>query len=215
MTMNRQQTLSERQQAILPIGAFTANGDLEHLREALDRGLDSGLTVNEIKEILVQLYAYVGFPRSLNALSEYMSVVQQRKAKGLNDEAGRLPSPMPPPQQMMAAGTVNQTKLVGVAVSGALFDFAPAIDKFLKAHLFGAVFTRDNLDWQARELATVGALSALDGLGAQVRSHMQISCNVGLTEEQLRQAVEVLRTQVGSKAAANAKAALEPLLAVQ
>ena len=49
----------------IPIAAFTANGDLEKLRTALSAGLDAGLTVNEIKEILVQMYAYVGFPRSL------------------------------------------------------------------------------------------------------------------------------------------------------
>jgi hypothetical protein len=40
----------------IPIAAFTANGDLEKLRTALSAGLDAGLTVNEIKEILVQMY---------------------------------------------------------------------------------------------------------------------------------------------------------------
>jgi hypothetical protein len=33
----------------------------------------------------------------------------------------------------------------------------PVINRFLQAHLFGDIFERDNLDWQSRELATVGA----------------------------------------------------------
>lgn len=62
-----EQTLTARQQAIAPIGASMAVGDMPRLHDALNRGLDAGLTISESKEILVQLYAYAGFPRSLNA----------------------------------------------------------------------------------------------------------------------------------------------------
>jgi 4-carboxymuconolactone decarboxylase len=49
--------LSEKQQAIVPIAAFTANGDLESLKTAVRSGLDAGLTINEIKELQMYLYA--------------------------------------------------------------------------------------------------------------------------------------------------------------
>ena len=78
----------------------------------------------------------------------------------------------------------------GRAVSGPVYEFAPAIDEYLKTHLFGAIFERDNLDWQSRELATVGMLSALPGAEAQLQSHMRVSMNVGLTASQLRQLTE-------------------------
>src|SRR6185436_19583758 len=68
-----------------------------------------------------------------------------------------------------------------VPVRGPLFDFAPAIDKYLKTHLFGDIFERDNLDWESRELATVSMLSALSGAESQMQSHMRVSMNVGLT----------------------------------
>jgi alkylhydroperoxidase/carboxymuconolactone decarboxylase family protein YurZ len=58
------QALDARQRSIALISAFTAKGDLDRLKTALNEGLDSGLTVNEIKEVLAQLYAYAGFPRS-------------------------------------------------------------------------------------------------------------------------------------------------------
>lgn len=33
------------------------------------------ITINEIKEVLVQMYAYCGFPRSLNGINTFMTVV--------------------------------------------------------------------------------------------------------------------------------------------
>lgn len=60
--------LNAKQEKIIPIAALTAKGDLDKLKTALNEGLDTGLTVNEIKEILVQMYAHAGFPRSLNGI---------------------------------------------------------------------------------------------------------------------------------------------------
>ena len=48
------QGLSAKQEGIVPIAAFTARGDLRKLKTALGDGLDAGLTINEIKEILVK-----------------------------------------------------------------------------------------------------------------------------------------------------------------
>ena len=47
--------LSQRQQGIIPIAAFTADGDIDRLTVALNQGLDDGLSVNEIKEVLVHI----------------------------------------------------------------------------------------------------------------------------------------------------------------
>jgi alkylhydroperoxidase/carboxymuconolactone decarboxylase family protein YurZ len=67
-----QNRLDNKQQAIIPIAAFAAKGDTEKLAAEIQHGLDTGLTINEIKEVLIQLYAYAGFPRSLNALGVLM-----------------------------------------------------------------------------------------------------------------------------------------------
>ena len=81
--MAKNQALSQKRQCIIPIAAFTADGDINRLKPALNQGLDAGLTINEIKEVLVHLYAYSGFPRSLNALFAFMAVIDERKAKGI------------------------------------------------------------------------------------------------------------------------------------
>lgn len=204
--------LDYKQQSIVTISAFTAKGDLGRLREALNTGLDAGLTISEIKEILVQLYAYAGFPRSLNALNTFMTVLKERKSKGMNDQPGKEPSPLPIDKSRLAYGTEMQTKLVGRPVSGEVYKFAPAIDQFLKEHLFGAIFGRDNLDWKTREIATIAALAALGGTENQLRSHFNVGMNNGLTEEQLTNIVSVLHLKVGIKESTTANEVLRAVL---
>ncbi|MBB3181113.1 carboxymuconolactone decarboxylase family protein [Variovorax sp. Sphag1AA] len=201
--------LPASRQAIIPIAAFAAVGDLGKLNSALNQGLDAGLTVSECREVLVQLYAYSGFPRSLNALSELMKVLRDREQRGIKDPAGRAPTALPPGSNILELGTANQTKLAGAPVRGPLFKFAPAIDEYLKTHLFGDIFARDNLDWQSRELATVGALAAMTGVEPQLLAHIRISLNVGLTEAQLRQVGGILAEKVGHDASARVQEALQ------
>src|SRR5437764_9253303 len=187
-------------------------GDLPRLNEALNQGLDAGLTVSDVKEVLVQLYAYAGFPRSLNALGELMKVLDARRQRGVQDAPGRDPGPVPSGKELLAVGTANQTKLSGAPVKGPLFDFAPAVDEYLKTHLFGDIFARDNLDWRSRELATVGALAALPGVESQLQAHVRISMNVGLTPGQLRSVAHVLAEGGHSDAARRVGEALDKQL---
>lgn len=84
-----QNPLNARQQALIPAGAPAAEGNIAALAPALETALDIGLTINELKETLVQLYAYCGFPRSLNALSCLMRVITERRARGVIDNEGR------------------------------------------------------------------------------------------------------------------------------
>jgi 4-carboxymuconolactone decarboxylase len=208
------EALSAKQQAIIPIAALGAAGDMPRLAAALNDGLDAGLSISEAKEVLVQLYAYAGFPRSLNALGELMKTVESRNQRGLHDNEGQPPEgAIPTGEALLAAGTANQTKLSGSPVTGPLFEFAPAIDQYLKTHLFGDVFERDNLDWQSRELATVSMLSALQGVESQLQSHLRISMNVGLSASQLARLCEVLGTRVDPDAGRRASDALKRQLA--
>lgn len=202
------QGLNEKQAAIVTIAAFTAKGDLAELKVALNEGLDAGLTVNEIKEVLVQMYAYTGFPRSLNGISTFMTVMDERKAKGIQDEEGREASALPADKSSIELGTNIQTQISKGPVRGPLFTFAPAIDQFLKGHLFGDIFGRDVLDFQTREVATIAALASMEGVNPQLQAHFRIGSNTGLTEEQLKSLITVLNKRVDSSVANNANIVL-------
>ncbi|WP_411197963.1 carboxymuconolactone decarboxylase family protein [Vibrio sp. EA2] len=207
-----QEHFSNKEKAIIPIAAFTASGDIENLKTSLVEGLNAGLTVSETKEILVQMYAYTGFPRSLNALGTFMAIVGERKQQGIVDPEGEASSPLPTDESSLSFGTKNQTQLVGQPVSGALFDFAPEIDLYLKAHLFGDIFQRDVLTWKERELATIAALANMQGVNGQLQAHFGISLNNGITPSLLKEFVGEMAQHCGKEVAENASQVLEKVL---
>ena len=170
--------LTKKECAVVDIGAAVARGDQTALAGALNRGFDAGITLNEAKEFIGQLYAYCGFPRALNAAATLMKAAAEKKPS-----EGRAPNP-PPAGKSIDFGTANQTKLCGAPVKGPLFDFHPQLDEYLKAHLFGDIFARDNVDWRTRELLTVAALAARPETEPQMKAHIAIGKNNGITDAQ-------------------------------
>ena len=135
--------LTTRQQALVAVAATEAKGDIEGLKAALNEGFAAGLTASEAKEALSQLYAYTGFPRSLNALGALQQVIVERKEAGLRVDAGREADPLPNDYDALSQGTEVQTRLCGGQPF--TYAFAPQTDYYLKAHLFGDIFARNNL----------------------------------------------------------------------
>lgn len=197
--------MTNKDKSIVEISIFTAIGNLKELEKSVNLGLDNELTVNEIKEIMVQLYAYCGFPRSLNALGVLSNTVDERKASGKATEVGRESTPIPSDRNSLVYGTQVQTKIVGMEVKGGIYDFAPMADRYLKAHLFGDIFGQDILDYRTRELVTVAALASMDGVNPQLQAHIGISKNVGVTDDELNGTIEVLKDKLGFEKANNIK----------
>ncbi len=204
--------LSLIQQRIIPIAAFTANGDQASLRKAIEDGLNEGLTINEVKEMQIHLYAYVGFPRALNGLATFMTLLDERKAKGIKDEKGKEPDPLPSNKSSVELGKAVQIELVGRPVAGPLFDFAPDINTFLQSHLFGDLFLRGVLDYPSRELATVSALASIEGVESQLKSHIMIAINVGLSEAQLMEVATLLGVIAGKQESIRVSQAIQQAL---
>lgn len=197
--------MTNKDKSIVEISIFTAIGNLKELEKSVNLGLDNELTVNEIKEIMVQLYAYCGFPRSLNALGVLSNTVDERKASGKVTEVGRESTPIPSDRNSLVYGTQVQTKIVGMEVKGGIYDFAPMADRYLKAHLFGDILGQDILDYRTRELVTVAALASMDGVNPQLQAHIGISKNVGVTGDELNGIIEVLKDKLGFEKANNIK----------
>lgn len=181
--------LNTKQKSIVMISSYVARGDVENLEKALNKGLDTGLTLNEIKEILVQMYAYCGFPRSLNALATFKKVVDARKDIVTGKEGKDLPFNT----DKFAYGDKVQVELTGDHVKGDIMEFAPAIDKYLKEHLFADIFGRGVLTYKEREIATISALSSVQGVEAQLKAHIQMGKNTGLKDEQVNEILEMTK----------------------
>ncbi|WDF81134.1 carboxymuconolactone decarboxylase family protein [Mucilaginibacter sp. KACC 22773] len=204
--------LNVKEQYIVLVASYTASGNLAPLKNALYAGLDAGLTINQIREELVQLYAYCGFPRSLNGITTLMSVLEERKSKGLKDEEGEPPTPViGTNDSRYNTGKKTLEVLTGRAQNGPLTGanaFAPGIDAFLKEHLFADIFGRGVLTYVERELVTIAALSTLPGLEAQLQAHLGMGMNAGLTEAKLEQVFKCLEAAIGKQQADIARSVL-------
>ena len=189
--------LTAKEATIVDIGAWTARGEQDKLGAAFKAGFDAGLTLNEAKELVGQLYAYCGFPRALNAAGTLMKVagdVKPTEGPAANMPRGSLG------ERALPIGTANQTKLCGGPVKGALFDFHPQLDEYLKTHLFGDIFARDNVDWRTREIVTIAALAARPETAPQMKAHIAIGKVNGVSDVQAKAIVRRVQIPATSTA---------------
>ncbi|UIR57694.1 carboxymuconolactone decarboxylase family protein [Sphingobacterium sp. SRCM116780] len=212
---NTEQNLSVKQQAFVRISALTGKGDLQKLKPALTSGFEAGLTVNQIKEAIIHVYAYAGFPRSIRGLQTLMTVLDERKTKGIQDEIGVEVSPIKDERSKYDRGKAILDTLLGAPQNGpqtGYSAFAPTIEVFLKEHLFADIFERDVLSYVQRELVTVSVLAGIGGVEPMLQSHLKICLTVGLTEGQLQQFVTIIKESVGKKEAKTAQKVLDEIL---
>lgn len=194
---------------------LTARGDLENLKKALASGLDAGVTINEIKEVLVHLYAYCGFPRSLQGINTFIAMLDARKAQGITDKVGKEATPVKSTETKYEQGKKVLETLTGRPETGpktGYAAFSPEIEVFLKEHLFADLFTRDILSYSDRELATISALINLGGVEPMIKSHLGIALNIGITEPQLNQMLALIAANNGKKEAEAGKQVLAEVL---
>ena len=210
-----EQALTAQQQSIISISAITAKGNLVQLRPALNKGLEAGLSINEIKEVLVHLYAYCGFPRSIRGLQTFMEVLEERKAAGIKDQVGAEASPIDQEPDKYERGKnvlADLTKAPQVKPTSGYGAFAPVLDTFLKEHLFADIFERDVLTYAERELVTISVLSSLGGVEPMLRSHLSICLNVGITSKQLKEFTKIIAQTIGEKEGESARVILDEVL---
>lgn len=207
--------LTETEKNIITIASLAAKGDLKKLKIALNDGLNTGLTVNQIKEVLVHLYAYCGFPRSIRGLQSLMEVMEVRKAKGIMDAIGDDAAPIAQDNPKYERGKQVLAALTKMPQDGPLKGysaFAPAIDTFLKEHLFADIFERDVLTYAQRELVTIAVISTIGEAEPMLQGHLTISLNVGLTPEKLKGFIRIIKKTAGRKKAKSAKNVLADVL---
>lgn len=193
--------LTAREQAIVSVASYTGKGDLEHLKPALVGALEADMTINEINEVLIHAYAYCGFPRSLRAIQTFMQVVDERKANGINDIAGREVSEINDNRNRYERGRDILAEISGTSANAPKAGYAiftPAIERFLKEHLFADLFERDLLTYRERELATVSILAGVGGVEPMLRSHAAICLHLGVTAEQLSALLNIVEMNLGT-----------------
>ena len=214
-TPKAEQVMDTKRQHIAEIAALTGRGDLAGLESALVAGLDDGMTVNELKEVMVHAYAYCGFPRALRGLQTLVAVLDGRKAAGAEVNWGREASPITDTRPKYERGRDILAEISGVPADAPKADYAvlaPEIEVFLKEHLFADLFERDVLTHAEREIATVAILAAIGGVEPMMKGHMGIALNVGVTPDELRGLLALVERRIGRSEADAGRLMLDEVL---
>ena len=207
--------LSSRDKSTIAIAVLTAKGDLVQLKSKLIGGLEAGLTINEIKEIVVHTYAYCGFPRSIRGLQTFMEVLEERKSKGIIDQLGNEATKVINEEDKYSRGKSILQKLTNATIPNTLSGyaaFAPIIDIFLKEHLFADIFERDGLSFIQREWVTISVISTISEAEPMLKSHLLICLNLGVVPEQLKEFTEIIKPIIGKRKTKSAKHVLKEVL---
>lgn len=186
-------SLSSKQRAIVQIASLTAKTDLTALGDTLNSVLDSVMTVNEAKEVIVHTYAYCGFPKALRGLQTLIGVIDTREAAGKPVVRGREATPIADNRSKYERGREILAEISGAPADAPKPPYAvlsPEVEVFLKEHLFCDLFERDVLTYAERELATVAVIASLgEGVEPMLRGHIGIAKRLGATDKQIEEIV--------------------------
>ena len=68
--------LSPRDRSLITVSALIAGGNTEQLTSHLRRAIDNGLTETELKEVIIHLAFYAGWPKALSAIQVAKNVLE-------------------------------------------------------------------------------------------------------------------------------------------
>lgn len=91
----------------------------------------------------------------------------------------------------------------GEKVVASLADIAPDFATYLLEFPFGDIYSRPGLDLRAREIATIGALTAMGNAAPQLKVHIEAGLNVGLSRGEIVEIVMQMAVYAGFPAALN------------
>jgi 4-carboxymuconolactone decarboxylase len=85
-----------------------------------------------------------------------------------------------------------------------LNEISPDFSRYLIEYPFGDVYDRPGLDVKTRELVTLSALAALGYAEPEVKAHIKVALNTGVTREEIIEVFIQISVYAGFPAAINA-----------
>lgn len=180
-------SLDNRLRELVTVTVLTTLSALPQLKAHVQASLNAGCTPVEIREAIYQCAPFIGFPKTLNAISAMNEVFT---ANGIE-----LPLPS---QTTLTGESEDERYQKGLAIQEPLYEdeiaarytwlpepFDKAVPRFLTELCFGDFNTREGLTGKTRELLTVVLLAALGSAEAQVKSHVEGALKAGNTKEEV------------------------------
>lgn len=180
--------LSHRQREIIIISALIAMGDTHNqLKWHYRFALKAGISPEEAVEIATHCLPFCGFPRALNAIGVAAQLFAEQ---GLDVSIGdELLEAVESRRERGLAKLVEIDGSHGEAVVDSLAEIAPLLAEQIIGLAFGEIYSRSGLDAKHRQLVTLAALTAQGGCEPQLRVHLHAALRVGLTEQEIMEAL--------------------------
>jgi len=160
------------------VAALTAMGTAApQLRVHIHAALHVGCTPEEIREVIIQMCGYAGFPATLNAFKILMEVVQETGrtlstaslhagSEGRYERGKKLLAQIAPDQERVLKETFDPIN--------------PDITRYVIAFGYGDIYARGLLPLRNRQAATIAALAAMGTAPSQLRFHIGGGLRAGL-----------------------------------
>ena len=205
--------LSRRDRSLVVITILATLNQLNQLRAHVQGGINHGLQRTEIEEIFVQLAAYAGFPRAIDAMTTAHSAIAELLGVDRLD-----PSPAAVPQEddkrnatvveVMARFNENQPPAGLDVVAVDMGSFGGPAARFA----FGEVWARPQLSRRDRSLVVCATLTTQDK-PTELRFHLQTALNHGCTIAELEELMHTMVAYAGFPTAVQGYRALGELKA--
>lgn len=190
---------------VATIAALTALGHAApQLRFHIEASLTTGLSPEQIIDILYVTTVFAGFPAGLNAIAVARDVFA---ASDLHPAAA--PAAADSDRRARGLATLETTSQnAGRQVLDSLADIAPDMAGFLLDFSYGDVISRTVLSAAHKEIAMIAAATASGTMAPQLKVHAKAALAVGLPREAIVEVVMQMAAYAGFPAALNGLAAL-------
>lgn len=199
--------LDLKSKEIAVVAALTAMRTAQpQLKVHLNGALNTGSSISEIKEVILQMSVYSGFPSSINGMNALKEVLGEREGRGIKDIVGVVATPTSLATSRFDKGKEKLSQLDSLQVDRlniAYSDFSPELVKFVLEYGYADIFSRDNLDVKYRQISTIAALTALGNAQPQLKFHINAGLNIGLTVENVKEIMLLMSVYAGFPAAIN------------
>lgn len=209
--------LELKSQEIAVVAALTAIGTAQpQLKVHINGALNVGCTINEVKEIILQMSAYSGFPSCINATNALKEVLIERKEQGINDFVGNPATIENSTKTRYEIGQDELSNLDSMQVGKlqkAYNEFSPELIRLMLEFGYADIYSRNNLEKKYRQIATIAALTALGNAQPQLKFHINAGLNIGLAVDDIKEIMLLMSIYSGFPSAINGTTILKEVLA--
>lgn len=179
--------LDIKMREMLTVTSLTVQQTLPQLKAHINAALNVGVTPVELREAIYQCAPFIGFPKTLNALTFLNEVFKERGIQTPLKSTATTAE-----QERFAKGSAIQTPIYGneieESMKGLPKNMGKDVSRFLTEVCFGDFYTREGLDIKTRELLVISIL-VTTGNTSVLKSHIKGNLKIGNSKETVTAAI--------------------------